>query len=287
MNNNKIKNNHRWSYCPLCFSERIRLVGQIEYVEPVLFSTHGVHLDAIPELWICKQCRSWFTQNIFPEKTAAAFYAEGDSSKCWSQEIFEAQKSKEILDTLENILRKGLAVLDVGCNTGELLDFAKSRGCRTVGVEFSAKSRSILIGKQHQAYDSLDYITERFDVITAFDLVEHLYDVPGFIEKCKSLLADGGVVVILTGDKASPSARICQSRWWYLKHPEHIVFPSRQYYAEHSGLLLEKWIPTYAKIHYKKSIFSVFKSFLICTLKRKYIGLPSLGPDHTLIVLKK
>ena len=180
-----------------------------------------------------------------------------------------------------------MAVLDVGCNTGELLDFVKSKGCRTAGVEFSATSRSMLNSKQHQAYDSLDHVTERFDVITAFDLVEHLYDVPGFLKKCQSLLVDGGVVVILTGDKSSLSARICQSKWWYLTHPEHIVFPSRQYYVQHSGLHVEKWIPTYASKGYKKQPVAVFKGVLKRILKRNYTGLPSLGPDHVLIVLKK
>jgi len=284
---NYFGNSHRWLSCPVCSSKRIRLVGPIDYVVPVLFSTHEVQLDVIPELWACGQCRSRFSQNIFTEELAIEFYQNGDSTKRWVPATFAAEKTKAVVDTLENILRKDLAVLDVGCNTGEFLDFAKSRGCITAGVEFSETSRSILNRKQHQAYASLEDVSERYDVITAFDVVEHLYDVPQFLEKCKGLLADGGIIIILTGNIESFTARICQSRWWYLKLPEHIVFPSRQYYVELSELHLEKWIPTYAKISFKKSLVDVFINVVKRTIKRNYTGLPSLGPDHALIVLKK
>ena len=280
-------NYYRRKSCPLCFSERIRLIDQIEYEKPFRFSTHEIQLGAIPELWSCEQCNSWFTQNIFPKETAGELYSKGHSGNRWSQEKFEKQKTIEILNTLKTILKKGSAILDVGCNTGELLDFAKERGCLTAGIELSERSRSILNAKNHQSYETLDCVRERFDVIASFDLIEHLYDVPGFFEKCKDLLTDHGVIVLLTGNIASPSAWICRAKWWYLKYPEHIVFPSRKYYSMHTGLLLEKWIPTYAEVSFKRSPLSVAYWVVRRMLRQTYIGLPSLGPDHVLIVMKR
>jgi len=280
-------NLHRHHNCPLCASSDISFIGKIKYVRPVIFSTNEVELNLTPELWGCRNCASWFSQNIFSSEQARDLYRTGDAGERWSREPFELQKHRNILDTLESVSGNGVKLLDVGCNTGELLDFAKERGCLSSGVEFSSASRKVLCEKGHQAYASMDDVSDQFDVITAFDLVEHLYEVPRFFNVCKLLLNNNGKLIILTGDISSLSARLCKENWWYLKYPEHIVFPSRKYYEKFSGFHLEKWIRTYASLPYKQSLISVVRGVVSGMLRRSYIGLPSLGADHALIVLRK
>lgn len=282
-----VRNNYWNKDCPLCGYLDVCRVGEVSYVQPILFSTNEVELGLAPELWKCQNCSSWFSQNIFPENQARELYGKGNAGERWSRGPFDSQKPRAILDMLGHISGSRVRLLDVGCNTGELLDFAKTKGCETSGVEFSLESRKVLRDKGHHDYDSLDKVDNEFDVITAFDLVEHLYDVSGFLNSCRRLLADNGVMVILTGDISSVSARVCKEKWWYLKYPEHIVFPSRKYYEEFSGLHLEKWIRTYASLPYKQSLLSVVRGVIIGKLRKNYIGLPSLGPDHALIVLRK
>lgn len=283
----RVVNNCCFDECPLCMSKSIGFLNTIEYVKPVLYSTHKIQLEFTPELWRCSRCQSWFSQNIIPEDESVSLYQQGEAGNRWSQEPFEAQKSEEILNSLDEIFGEEVSVLDIGCNTGELLDYAKPRGCKTAGVEFSVESRAILKRKGHQAYESLENVDGQYDVITAFDLIEHLYDVSSFLESCESRLAHDGYVVILTGDISSPSARMCQTRWWYLKYPEHIVFPSRKYYEKFSGFHLEKWIPTYASLPYKQPLLSLIRGVAIGVFRMNYTGLPSLGPDHALILLRK
>ncbi len=64
-----------------------------------------------------------------------------------------------------------------GCNTGELLDFAKGLGCQTSGLEYSGDSCEVIREKGHDAYQSFAEIDQQYEFITAFDLVEHLFDV--------------------------------------------------------------------------------------------------------------
>ena len=281
-----IENDLRYEHCPLCSSERVSIVGRIPYDSPIRFSTSEFEFASAPELWHCKGCGSSFVQNAVPEETAIGLYTSGASGERWSSEEFQLLKPENQLSTLNSYLRAGASVLDIGCNTGELLDYARARGSKTIGVEYSGASRKVLERKGHDSFASLADVSGEFDVITAFDLVEHFYDVPGFFRRCKALLKKGGVLVILTGDIGSLTARVSKADWWYLRYPEHIVFPSREFFARHSGLRLEKWVRTYASKGYESSWSQILGQLLGGLVRRRYSGLPSIGPDHVLVVLK-
>ncbi len=280
-------NSYRHKSCPLCSSIKVQYVNNIEYMGHDKFTTNVISLGFSPELWRCCTCGSWFAQNIIPANVAISLYRDGFSADCWSQKPLVENKSSEILDLLSSVMEKDKRVLDVGCNTGELLDYAKSRGCITSGVEYSVNSRKILDCKGHLAYSSLDEADETYDIITSFDLIEHLYDVPYFFKACKEKLSDNGLIVILTGDIRSLTARLCQAKWWYLKYPEHIVFPSHNFYEKYSGCQVDEWISTYASVGYHHPFTTKMIGITRNLLEGNYMGLPSLGPDHILIVLRK
>ena len=283
-----VQNSYGHECCPLCSSCNIVALGRIDYEQPVIYSTHPVKLDFLPELWTCRDCVSWFTQNIFFESHARKLYSEGNAGERWvGKGTFESQKPRAIVDFLRNICGTETKLLDVGCNTGELLDFANRFGCSTCGVEFSSASRATLCDKGHRAYACLENVSERFDVITAFDLVEHLYDVPEFFHTCWKILNAHGLLVILTGNISSLSARLCKHNWWYLKYPEHIVFPSYKFYRALSGFRLINWIPTYVSLPYQQPPMAVVRGVIGSVVRSRYCGLPSIGPDHALIVLQK
>ncbi len=283
-----ISNYSRFQECVCCSSVNIHKIGNIQYGDQAFFSNNVIDLELIPELWRCDQCQSAFVQNVVPENVAVALYSKGNAGDRWSQASITEQKTQEVIDVLSRHFQPGLQVLDIGCNTGELLDFAKSKGCVTAGVEFSDASRVELKEKGHDAYFSVSEIENwRFNVVTAFDLVEHLYDVKTFFDSCKDVLAEDGIFIILTGNINSLSSRICKSRWWYARYPEHIVFPSIKFFSDYSGFDLVQWIPTYAARGYRNSLWRTLSGFFRYTLTGRYAGLPSLGPDHALIVLKK
>lgn len=281
-----IANNVRHEQCPLCRSARISRVGDIAYERVVSFSSNKIELECIPELWRCGQCGSSFAQNIVPENTATALYSKGASSEKWPSVPFMQHKPKNQIRCLEQYFSEGKKVLDIGCNTGELLDYARSLGCTTAGVEYSRASRAILENKGHLALASLSEVTQKFDVITAFDLVEHLYDLPAFVLSCKNLLEKNGVLVILTGDIESFGATFCKSAWWYVRFPEHVVFPSRKYFVQYAGFVVEQWIHTYAAKDFQHGWPLRIRSLMSGVLRGSYNGLPPVAPDHVLAVLR-
>jgi 2-polyprenyl-3-methyl-5-hydroxy-6-metoxy-1,4-benzoquinol methylase len=285
----QVDNNFRWNACPLCASNDIRFIGNIDYRVPIVFSTLSIDLERTPELYKCESCDSWFTQNIIHKVVAFEMYCQGQSSNKWPRHIsFEEEKHKNIIQRLDRFFSKNKRVLDIGCNTGILLDYARAMGCDTAGVEPSLTSRDILSGKGHTAFPSVESVTGKYDVIAAFDLVEHLYDLPSFLKIAANLLVKDGVILILTGNIQSRSAKLSKSNWWYLKAPEHIIFPSRKFLKTAIGFEFVSLDETYASIGYDRSIFLGVAQYIRKSLFfGRYNGLPSLGPDHMLVTLKK
>lgn len=123
-------------------------------------------------------------------------------------------------------------LLDVGCATGLFLDAARSLGhWRVHGVELSAEEAAF--GRRHFGLDiattSFSQFAARpstFDVITMWDVLEHLHDPVSAIEKASGLLRPQGVVVLRVPHLESVGAQRFGRYWAGLDAPRHLfVFP--------------------------------------------------------------
>lgn len=285
-----IENNYRSGVCPFCASERVVASGPIQYSSPVSFASHTLLLRQTPELWRCKHCLSGYVENAIPPQEAFTLYEAGDSAGRWEARSFETDKTRQLVDFVSGLVKPGAAVLDFGCNDGVLLDFLKKQeACRTFGVEASAAARSLAEAKGHVVKQTLDALTEQplFDIVFAMDVVEHLYDVPAFLAQIAKRLAVGGILVFLTGNINSPTARMARNNWWYLRYPEHVRFPSLQWLHRHSGFRVVKVTRVHASQGYVHplSVASV-KSALVRWKRSEYDGMPVLLPDHYVVALK-
>lgn len=253
------------------------------------FSSETIDLENTAELWRCSSCRSGFTQNSLSLDDARQLYALGDSGSRWTgAECFVDQKCPEVVTELEGLFKTGVHIADVGCGAGGLLDLAASRGAITTGVELSRACQISLRQRGHRVVEGLEQLDEGgLDVICAFDLVEHLYDLQSFLQLCRGQLAENGRLVILTGDIESLSARLAGPRWWYAAYPEHILFPSPSWLAGLAGWQLVRVVRTYASRGYRQETWRAKRSIARQWMSCSYRGLPALGPDHRLYILQK
>ena len=84
---------------------------------------------------------------------------------------------------------------------------------------------------------------ERFDVVTLFDVVEHLVDPAAGLAKAAALLKPNGLLLASTADMDAWTWKWMAGRHWYLQTPLHISMASRQFFghvAYQDGLVLEE-----------------------------------------------
>jgi 2-polyprenyl-3-methyl-5-hydroxy-6-metoxy-1,4-benzoquinol methylase len=285
----KINNNYRVSACPFCNSDEIVNKGKLYYFSEVEYSTHKINLTHVPEIWKCKKCRSFFTQNAIIPADAERLYATGEGTKRWSPKSFTEDKTIEVRKCLDNYLKgKNAKLLDIGCNTGEFLDYAKTFGINTFGLELCEQSCNIVKKKGHGIFRTGAEINGKFDIITAFDVFEHIYDPNGFMSFMKSMLSNNGIIIIVTGNPDSFPARLSKNKWWYFNYPEHVIFPSPSYFDNLRDFKIIDRMNAFASIlHDEKGFFFAIKNLLKIILYRNYSGRPAIVPDHQLIILQK
>ncbi|MDE2601457.1 MAG: bifunctional 2-polyprenyl-6-hydroxyphenol methylase/3-demethylubiquinol 3-O-methyltransferase UbiG [Bradyrhizobium sp.] len=101
----------------------------------------------------------------------------------------------------------GLRILDIGCGAGLLCEPFTRLGAQVIGVDPSASN--IEAAKLHadKGHLSIDYrcttieemdVRERFDIVLAMEVVEHVADVGAFLSRCAAMLKPGGIMVVST-----------------------------------------------------------------------------------------
>ena len=66
-------------------------------------------------------------------------------------------------------------------------------------------------------------LDQRFDAITAVDVIEHVRDPVATVARMASLLRPGGLLMLATNDVTSPGARLLGPRWTHF-HRAHLWF---------------------------------------------------------------
>lgn len=115
----------------------------------------------------------------------------------------------------------GRSLLDVGAYTGIFVQEALKMGWKAQGIELSqwcvnvARSRGLPVVQS--TLDAIAQTKKSFDVLTLWDVIEHMDDPAKEVRTAKNLLAPGGFLVIHTMDIGSLCARMMRGRWpWFI-----------------------------------------------------------------------
>lgn len=126
------------------------------------------------------------------------------------------------LEKLESFVGpgNGRALLDVGAYIGVFVEQAISRGWDAVGVEPSHWAAEISHLSKIPVYEGTleadELVGKLFDVVTMWDVIEHVSRPSSELTKIMNMLKPGGMVVVHTMDIDSLTARVMGSRWPWL-----------------------------------------------------------------------
>jgi 2-polyprenyl-3-methyl-5-hydroxy-6-metoxy-1,4-benzoquinol methylase len=142
--------------------------------------------------------------------------------------------------------------LDVGCATGHFLEAAVRGGMAAEGLDVSpgaverARARGLTA---HRARVEEFQPPAPYDTITAFDVIEHLLDPRGFLDRLRGWLVPGGTLVLTLPDVASIYPRLLMRRHWFYYLPsDHLYYFNprtiTRLLGEH-GFAVQRVMPAY------------------------------------------
>jgi dolichyl-phosphate beta-glucosyltransferase len=122
-------------------------------------------------------------------------------------------------------------LLDVGGGYGYLADAARSDFVERWVVEVSGPAAE-RVSPEHRvvvgAWEDVDLPRDYFDVVSLQDCFEHLRDPRAALTRARSVLRDGGALLLVTPNVESWLSTFQGRNWVSLKFPEHVALYSRR-----------------------------------------------------------
>ena len=155
------------------------------------------------------------------------------------RDFYDAHR-EDICESIQEILGtplKGLKLLDVGCGWGQALLYFKKKGIHCFG--FDPAPEAIEYGKGQglenlvsAGLDRMDVFNERFDVVTLFNVLEHVAEPDKVIAEIRAdVLKPGGLIIVDVPNEFSPlqvaARKLHKLGEWWVVPPGHLNYFSK------------------------------------------------------------
>lgn len=209
--------------CPVCTAPARRAMDLREYA-----------------LFECGDCGSWSSDALLRGAETSfipAHYFENAD--------LDVPKWNELFRRLEG--RRLESVLDVGCGTGAYLAFVKGArpGVRLEGIELDAEradaARAAIPEARVHSGDAaavLERVKGPFDLITLWDVFEHLPAPVALLRRLAELLTPGGRLYVQTIHERSLVPAV--GRWAYNLTGGRLTYPARRTHEAHHLVFFTK-----------------------------------------------
>jgi SAM-dependent methyltransferase len=215
--------------CPICGGQLLlRHRGTGAELTADAFSPTNHHTGRHGDLYECAECGTVHQPSLPPGGELAELYRDMYDDAYLAEEPGRRRTAARLLDMVGRYAPAG-RLLDVGCGHGLLLDEARRRGYEVEGLELSAGAaayaRDVLGLTVHEHTLEAHSPAEGYAAVVMADVLEHLDDPVGALRRCRELLRPGGVLLVVTPDPSSLTARIAGGRWWALLPAHTFLVP--------------------------------------------------------------
>jgi len=218
--------------CALCGGGRLSLRfaarGEAGAVEGTAWRCTSFGHRSHPPIWACEECGLLFQ---WPRPSGAELRRAYEGVV---DPLYMAERENRIR-TFRRVVRalgaaEGRGLLDVGAYCGYFLEVARDAGYRAEGLELSrwaadhARAAGFVVHAEPLRERARS--GDRYDVLTMWDVLEHLPDPREEIEAARQLIRPGGHLHLSTIDTGSLVARLLGARWPWLMDM-HLVYFDR------------------------------------------------------------
>ncbi len=183
------------------------------------------HYYAKDYLVQCQNCGFVFAEKIPSPQELEAYY-EGYGRNDYLSPL-TVKRYEELLQSWEPY-RQTNRILDVGCGIGYFLETAQTKGWEVYGTEYTDRAVEICAAKgismQKGELNPDLYASESFDIITSFEVIEHINNPREEVEKFYRLLRRGGMVYITTPNFNSMLRYYLKEHYNVIAYPEHLSY---------------------------------------------------------------
>ncbi len=173
----------------------------------------------------CASCGMVFS-SLTPSQSILATHYQGYGMFSQISET-TIKRYNQILDRFEKY-RLNNNILDVGCGEGFFLEQAKKRGWTVYGTEYAHQYIEVCKKKgalMHEGVlDLKNYTTGSFDIITSFEVIEHLSHPMQELHNFNLLLRKNGLLYLTTPNFNSFSRKVQGKNWSVISYPDHLSY---------------------------------------------------------------
>ena len=225
------------------------------------------------EITRCDMCHLLFTNprpnaiEAGPYYNSENYISHSDTQQGLINKLYHIVRNftlKQKTRWIENEKRGNLELLDIGCGNGHFLHACKKSGWKINGMDLDAvtalRAESML---GINIYPSIKDIpkAEKFDLISLWHVLEHVYELDEYFKFFASRIAEKGVLVLALPNAASFDAHYFKEYWAAYDVPRHI------YHFEPNTItsLAKKY-----GFKLKSTRGQIFDSFYISLLSHQY-----------------
>jgi SAM-dependent methyltransferase len=174
----------------------------------------------------CDCCHlSWLQNPPPPEDMASHYGADYDRVITAPGDLYPHHWDL-VRNKLLHYVQSG-SILDIGCSSGSFLRTLKGEAWKLYGIEMSkvvADQARATTGAEVFVGDVLDapFPENKFDAVTGFHVLEHMYDPRKVMAKVLSWLKPGGICILTLPNIDSLEARLFRRYWFGLDVPRHL-----------------------------------------------------------------
>src|SRR5262249_5028972 len=169
----------------------------------------------------CHRCALLYENPRFPAEVIIQGYMASDDAGHDSQHAMRAESFFRALNKLaKHLPPPGSTVLDIGTPGGAFLDSATRFGYDAWGMEPSrylvAKGKERGMKIEQGVIENHSFAKSSFDMVTLWDVLEHVPDPRQALIRIRELLKPGGILLINYPDIDTWQARLAGRRFWWI-----------------------------------------------------------------------
>jgi len=168
----------------------------------------------------CNSCSLLFVNPRLSSETIIDACAKGDDEVYVSQGTGRMETFKKGLRLVEKFSPQKGKLLDVGAAAGFFMNVAKNNGWEVSGVE--PNTWLCEYGKKHfnipilpTTLEHARYKKSFFDVVTIWDVIEHIPHPERTLHEIQRILKPGGIFILSTPNADSVFFKIFGRKWWF------------------------------------------------------------------------